>query len=86
MVDSSYITLVGRVSTLSTFKELREEAQLSASELARASGVSRYTIYRIEHKPEHSINYRSAMSLLRVLGEKLHRTVLISDVDGLNVQ
>ena len=59
---------------------------MSMSELARASGVSRYTIYRIENKPEHSVNYSTVMSLLGVLGEKLHRNLLISDVDGLRVQ
>ena len=59
---------------------------MSASELARQAGVSRYTVYRIENKPEHSVNYSTVMSLLKVLGEKLERDIFISDVDGLKVQ
>lgn len=59
---------------------------MSMTELAQASGVSRYTIYRIENKPEHSVNYSTAMSLLGALGKKLERDIFISDVDGLKVQ
>lgn len=59
---------------------------MTASELAREAGVSRTTIFRIEHKPELSVNYSTAMSLLGALGERLHRTILISDVEGLRVQ
>ena len=58
---------------------------MSVSELAREAGVSRTTIYRIEHT-DKSVNYSTAMSLLGVLGERLHRTILISDVEGLQVQ
>ena len=58
---------------------------MSVSELAQVAGVSRTTIYRIEHT-DKSINYSTAMSLLGALGEKLHRNLLISDVDGLRVQ
>lgn len=59
---------------------------MSMTALARASGVSRYTIYRIENKPEHSVNYSTVMSLLEALGKKLGRDIFISDVDGLKVQ
>ncbi len=68
-----------------TLKELRQEAGMSARQLEQASGVGIRTIFRAE-AGRQSINYSTAMKLLTALGEKLGRTIFISEVDDLRVQ
>lgn len=69
---------------VSTMKELREEAGLTAFKLAQEAEVSLSTVNRMEygHAP---VTKRIANQVLSVLSQHLGRKVTIQDVKGLNV-
>jgi DNA-binding XRE family transcriptional regulator len=69
---------------LITFRQLRDEAGVSASELFKSTGVSERTIRRIESDPEYHPARQTAVKLLDELGRRLQRE-LTPEAVGLQV-
>ena len=70
---------------MSTLRELREQAGLTLSELARRANVD----YRTAKKADDnagSIQRIKAIALIRILNEELGTTLKVEDVDSLEVQ
>lgn len=52
---------------MNQLKKIREEKDMSISELARTSGVSRQTIYRLEMEETKTANTKTLKTLANVL-------------------
>jgi DNA-binding XRE family transcriptional regulator len=68
-----------------TLKELREEAGLTAFNLAAQADVSLSTINRMETGKE-AVSRRIAYQVLNVLSNRLGRRITVEDVNGLNIK
>jgi DNA-binding XRE family transcriptional regulator len=70
---------------VSTLKELREEAGLTAFNLAAQSDVSLSTINRMENGKE-AVSRRIAYQVLNVLSSRIGRRITVEDVEGLRIK
>jgi predicted transcriptional regulator len=70
---------------VSTLKELRDEAGLTAFDLAVQADVSLSTINRMESGRE-AVTRRIANKVLNVLSDRLGRKITVENVDGLRIQ
>jgi len=52
---------------LNKLRDIREQKSMSISELARASNVSRQTIYRLENEEEETANSKTLIALAAAL-------------------
>jgi len=52
---------------LNRLRDIREQKAMSISELARASNVSRQTIYRLENEEEETANSKTLKALAAAL-------------------
>lgn len=68
---------------MATLKELRFEAGLSLSQIARRANVATSTVSRAEQG--EPIQELKAVQIARALSELLHRQIEVGDIDGLNV-
>jgi DNA-binding XRE family transcriptional regulator len=71
--------------TLATLKQLRQEAGLSAFELAHLAGVSLSTVNRME-RGRPPVTRLTAGRVLHALSERLGRPVPMSEVEGLQLK
>ena len=70
MVYSFYTFREGGIN-LNRLKEIREEKGFSISKLAKISGVTRQTIYRLENEEDESVKSKTLKSLAEALGVKV---------------
>jgi len=68
---------------MSTLKELRLQAHLTVSELARLAKVGRGTVERAE-SGESVLDVKAYM-IVEALGKQLNREIKLDDVEGLNI-
>jgi DNA-binding XRE family transcriptional regulator len=73
------------VRSVSTFKQLREEAGLTVQALASEAGVSLSTVNRMEYGTAQ-ITRRIAYQVLNVISSKIGRRITIEEVEGLQVK
>jgi DNA-binding XRE family transcriptional regulator len=74
-----------RVRSVSTFKQLREEAGLTVQALASEAGVSLSTVNRMEYGTTQ-VTRRIAYQVLNVISSKIGRRITIEEVKGLQVK
>lgn len=84
IIDTSLNTQEKERDGVSTLKQLREEAGLTAFKLAAEAEVSLSTINRMEygHAP---VTKRIANQVLAVLSQHLGRRITLQDVEGLEI-
>jgi len=70
---------------MSTLRELREQAGLSLSELARRANVDFKTAKKADDSAG-SVQRVKALALLRVINQLLGTSLKVEDIDGLEVQ
>ncbi len=70
---------------MATIKQLRQEAGLSAFELAHMAGVSISTVTRIE-RGRPPITRLTAGRVLHALNQRLGRSIALGDVEGLRLK
>lgn len=68
-----------------TVRELRDEALMTAFDLAAKAEVSLSTVNRIE-RGRTKVTRRVALKVLDALSKKLNRKITIENVDGLEVK
>ncbi len=73
------------VRSVSTFKQLREEAGLTVQALASEAGVSLSTVNRMEYGTAE-VTRRIAYQVLNVISSKIGRRITIEEVEGLQVK
>lgn len=73
------------VRSVSTFKQLREEAGLTVQALASEAGVSLSTVNRMEYGTAQ-VTRRIAYQVLNVISSKIGRRITIEEVEGLQVK
>lgn len=71
--------------SVSTFKQLREEAGLTVQALASEAGVSLSTVNRMEYGTTQ-VTRRIAYQVLNVISSKIGRRITIEEVEGLRVK
>ena len=71
--------------SVSTFKQLREEAGLTVQALASEAGVSLSTVNRMEYGTTQ-VTRRIAYQVLNVISSKIGRRLTIEEVEGLWVK
>lgn len=68
-----------------TFKQLREEAGLTAFDLAAKADVSLSTVNRMEYGTTQ-VSRRMAYKVLNVISKEIGRRVSIEEVEGLKIK
>lgn len=61
-------------------KELRYRRMMNASELSRRSGVSRQTIWKIEHEPNKKVRSDTMFALAKALDYQVSEIFFTQDV------
>ena len=56
---------------MNRLKQIRESKEISVSELARMSNVTRQTIHRLENEDDNTANTKTLKSLAEALGVKV---------------
>lgn len=67
---------------MSTIRQLREQANLTVSELARRANID-YKTAKKANDSNGSIHRLKAIALLRVINQELSMELKIEDIDGL---
>lgn len=73
------------VCSVSTFKQLREEAGLTVQALASEARVSLSTVNRMEYGTTQ-VTRRIAYQVLNVISSKIGRRITVEEVEGLQVK
>jgi transcriptional regulator with XRE-family HTH domain len=84
-IDTSLNIHESGVRSVSTFKQLREEAGLTVQALASEAGVSLSTVNRMEYGTAE-VTRRIAYQVLNVISSKIGRRITIEEVEGLQVK
>ena len=84
-IDTSLNIHESGVRSVSTFKQLREEAGLTVQALASEAGVSLSTVNRMEYGTAE-VTRRIAYQVLNVISAKIGRRITTEEVEGLQVK
>ncbi len=69
--------------SMATFKDLREEAELTVINLAEEANVSLSTVNRMEYGIGDKLSRQIAYQVLNVMSKKIGRRITVEEVEGL---